>query len=84
MIEDALFDAMHQLFRLAAGRDEVEPAPRGMGLLGNADDAASQHVEAAKIVEQPAIDAIFPDRRLHRRQIKHRKPRLNNCCGGCG
>ena len=55
MIQGVRLDPVDQLARLALGRHEVEPAARQDGVGRQCQHAAGQHVEAAEIVEEPAV-----------------------------
>ena len=53
------------------GGDEVEPAPRQHGVGRQVQDAAGQHVEAAEVVEQPAVQAEVAKGGLHGSEVEH-------------
>jgi len=71
VVDDALLDAVDQLLRFAADGDEVEPAAGGVRIDRHADHSAGQDVQPAEIVEKPAVDAVFANCGLNRRQIEH-------------
>ena len=58
-------------FGCAAGGDEVKPAPGHVGVGGEGEDAAGQDVEAAKVVQQPAVQPLIAEGGLDRSEIKH-------------
>ena len=70
-IQGVRFDLMHQFARFAVGRHEIEPAPREDGVGGDVEDAAGQDVQAAKVVEQPAVEFRRSQGRLDQRKIKN-------------
>ena len=75
--EGARFDAMDEPAGLAVGRDEVVPAARGQvaALARHARDVGGNRVQAAEIVEQPAVEPLGPERRLDGGERKA------PCCG---
>ena len=56
---------------LALRGNEVEPAPRQHLLGRHVENAAGQHVEAAKIVKQPAVEAVLDQGGLYSGKIEH-------------
>src|SRR5437870_4224660 len=64
-------DAVEQLAWLAVGWDEVEPATRQHAVRGKAEDAPRQDVEAAKVIQQPAVHAELPDGGLDGGKVEH-------------
>src|SRR5262249_877101 len=71
VVEDSRFDPMDQLARLAGCRDEVEPAPGRVDIGRNGKHPASEHIEAAEVVEQPAVEALVTKAGRHRSEFEH-------------
>src|SRR5439155_15927883 len=68
---------------IALGGDEVEPAPRAELVVAEADDAPGQDVQAAEVVEQPAVEAELLDRLLDRAKVEHGGSWVGGRCGEC-
>src|SRR6266496_3411640 len=71
MIERAALDPVHELPRLAPGRHIVEPAPRAHLIVGKTNDAASQQIAAAKIIDQPAVETELAKGGLDFGEVEH-------------
>ena len=65
VIERAGLDPVHQLGRLARGRDHVEEPPRAGRPRLQVEHAPGQDVAAPEVVEQPAVEAEFPQALLN-------------------
>src|SRR5260370_41061026 len=66
-------DAVNQLARLAGCGDVVEPAAGKHGRIGQDHYAPGQDIEAAEVVEEPAVETELADGRLNGGQIEHGK-----------
>src|SRR5438128_333631 len=53
------------------GGDEIEPAAREHMFRIEAEYAPGQHIQAAKVVQQPAVKPLLLNRRLDRSEIEH-------------
>ena len=71
MIKCMRLDTMHQLARFAHGRDEVKPTSGENGVSRQREDAASEDIQAAEIVEQPAVQIEIADGGLHGGKVEH-------------
>ena len=73
------FDRVDQAARLAGGGNQVIPAPgREMPALpADAGHVGGDRIEPAKIVQQPAVEAVGLQRRLDGRDIE----RCGRACG---
>ena len=69
--QGAALDLVDEGARLAAGRHEIEPAPRGhVAGRTEARDAPRHRVRAVKVVEQPPIETGCAEGRLHGGYVK--------------
>ena len=65
MIQRSRFDSMNQLLRRTLRRDVVEESARLRLVFGDAQHAQRQNIEAAEIVQQPAIKTELDDSLLN-------------------
>ena len=68
-VELAGLDAVDELAGLAVGGDEVEPAAGDEGVLVEAEDAVGDGVAVVVVVEEPAVEVLFAERRLNRVEV---------------
>ena len=85
--ECSLFDGVDQPLGFAFGRDPEKPAPGSGGL--EAGDRGGDRILAAKVVEQPAGDAVFvqvvaDSLQLHVRSRSLASGRVSGCCAVTG
>ena len=74
MRERVRLDGVHQGARFAGRGDEVVPAPRGEvpALPADAGDVHRDRVDAAEVVQQPPVEPLRAQGRLHRRDVERR------------
>jgi hypothetical protein len=67
MRQRVLLDFVHEAARLAGGRNQVVPAPgcEVSALPPDPGHVGGQRIQAAEVVQQPAVDAVGGERRLH-------------------
>src|SRR6185436_2589390 len=71
MREGVRFDGVNQRAGRARGRDQVEPpARRHLAAAVEPGQATRNGITAVKVVEQPAVEAVFREGRLHGFQSK--------------
>ena len=64
-VETAGFDAVNELFGLADGGDEVEPAAGDVEVVAEAEDAIADGIAIVMVVEEPAVDLGVAQCRLN-------------------
>ena len=71
-IEHPGFDAVHQFARLAARRNEVEPAPRGHSVFAQAQHVAGDGIAPVVVEKKPSVDLAGFQLGLNRWDINRR------------
>src|SRR5690606_10634632 len=71
MVEDAVLNAVDELVRLPVGRDPVKPAARGGQIFREMRDAPGEDVEAAEVVEEPAVEVEGLESGLNGGEVEH-------------
>ncbi len=74
MLERVRLDGVHQGARLAGRGDEVVPAPRGEvpALPADAGDVHRDSIDAVEVVQQPPVEPLRAQGRLHRPDVERR------------
>ena len=75
MRERAPLDGVHELARLAAGGNQIEPAPcrQVPGLPGDRRDVGRDRVQPPEVVEQPGVESVGGERGLDGRDVHGRR-----------
>ena len=67
-----------QFYGLAAGRDQIEPAPRDHQTRGQSQHAVSNGIAMMVIVKKPGVDVPLAERGLYGGKIHGQTTILNN------
>ncbi len=71
------FDLVNQFYRFAAGRNQVEPAPRDHLTRGQAQHAVGNGIAMMMIVKEPGVDVALAERGLYGGKIHGQTTILN-------